>query len=530
MRHFHSYGPVDCTQHFCVPRAELVEKCVDTIVDDPVKGGHFFTIWAPRQAGKTWIMRQVVKKIEEKYLNRFLVKTLSMQAVVMDDDDPEHAFLKKVPLIFERGFGLQRLPVPEDWEHFERLFAKQQLFDRPVLLFIDEFDNLPAHIIDRLVSLFRDIYLRREEYLLHGLALIGVRAVLGVESRRGSPFNIQRSLHVPNLTLEEVKDMYHQYQEESGQKIQSEVIETVYSVTHGQAGLVSWFGELLTETYNPGPKQAIDMNTWKLVWLQARTVEVNNTLTNLIVKARAPEYREFLASLFSHAEIPFSFHTPLHNYLYLHGIIKPQTITEPTGELNNVCRFSSPFIQHCLYDALSEELLRDTSTVLALQALDELNDVFEGSSLNLGALLTRYKEYLGRLKAKGLNPWKEQPRRKEDLHLTEAVGHFHLYAWLKDAVGDRCVVSPEFPTGNGKVDIHMKCAEKRGIIEVKSFRSMSAFKRDKLQAAGYAKELQFDAVTIAVFLPLDDQSVLDTLSVTEEIDGIRVTVVAIGWV
>ncbi|MFP4429135.1 MAG: hypothetical protein ACLFPB_07420 [Desulfovermiculus sp.] len=33
-------------------------------------------------------------------------------------------------------------------------------------------------------------------YFLHGLALIGVRAVLGVGSERGSPFNVQHSLHV----------------------------------------------------------------------------------------------------------------------------------------------------------------------------------------------------------------------------------------------------------------------------------------------------------------------------------------------
>jgi hypothetical protein len=43
---------------------------------------------------------------------------------------------------------------------------------------------------------------------LHGLALIGVRAVLGVDSERGSPFNIQRSLHVLNFTLDEVTDLF----------------------------------------------------------------------------------------------------------------------------------------------------------------------------------------------------------------------------------------------------------------------------------------------------------------------------------
>jgi hypothetical protein len=40
-----------------------------------------------------------------------------------------------------------------------------------------------------------------------------------------------------------------------------------------------------------------------------------------------------------------------------------------------------------------------------------------GVFINLPALLTRYKDYLDRLRAKGINPWKKQPRRKKDLKL-----------------------------------------------------------------------------------------------------------------
>jgi len=53
------------------------------------------------------------------------------------------------------------------------------------------------------------------DYILHGLAFVGVRAVLGIESKTGSPFNVQRSLHISNLSFDEVKDMFDQYQEES---------------------------------------------------------------------------------------------------------------------------------------------------------------------------------------------------------------------------------------------------------------------------------------------------------------------------
>ena len=73
---------------------------------------------------------------------------------------------------------------------------------------IDEFDSLPDSVIDILVAIFRDMYINRSNYLLHGLALIGVRSVIGKNSDRVSPFNIQRSMHIPNFTKDEVKDSF----------------------------------------------------------------------------------------------------------------------------------------------------------------------------------------------------------------------------------------------------------------------------------------------------------------------------------
>jgi hypothetical protein len=166
--------------------------------------------------------------------------------------------------------------------------------------------------------------------------------------------------------------------------------------------------------------------------------------------------------------------------------------------------------------------------MLAVDPLDDLADVFGGESLNLSSLLDRYKAYLIRMKAKGLNPFKDQPPRT-DLHYTEAVGYFHLYAWMKQAVEDVCVISPEFPTGNGKVDLHLKCRDKFGIIEIKSFRSHDRTQTGILQAASYARSLNLTSVTIALFVPLDDVSVLASLSKEIQCNGVVVTVVAIGW-
>jgi hypothetical protein len=531
MRHFNSYGPVDAQDHFCVQRKALITQGVEQLIGQPKKGGHYFTIWAPRQTGKTWLMRQLELHINQQYPEEFSILQFSLGGLRGMSFTPTENSDFSEKLGEEIQDNLPGKPIVSSWKAFRHFFSKTDgLWDRPLILLIDEVDTLPLSLIDLMVAQFRELYLDRQNNWLHGLALVGVRAVLGIESKRGSPFNIQRSLKVPNLTSEEVTDLYDQYQDESGQQIEPAVVEKVYESTQGQPGLVSWFGELMTEKYNPGTHQVINMEIWEDLWEKARFVEPNNTVMNLIAKAKEPESQHFLIKLFANNNVPFSFHRSVCNYLYLHGIIKPFSLRQANGKRREICRFSSPFIQDCLYYALTDEIIGDERAILPLAPLDELSDVFTSSSLNIPALLTRYKDYLERLRAKGINPWKEQPRRKTDLQLIEAVGHFHLFSWLRDAVRDDCIVSPEFPAGNRQVDLHLQCGNQRGIIEVKSFVKYSQIKEAQDQAADYAKKLSLDSVTIALFIPVLDENVLEKLSSTEVINGVEVVVVAIGWV
>jgi hypothetical protein len=446
----------------------------------------------------------------------------------MEDDDPPDEFLRRVPDLMHLAFDAD-VDRPADWEWLKRLFrADGGLFDRPAILMIDEFDHLPQGVIDRLVSMFRDIYLDREHHCLHALALIGVRAVMGVESRRGSPFNIQRSIHVPNLTHAEVTEMFDQYRSESGQTVAVEVVDEVYRVTRGQPGLVGWFGELLTEKYNPGRDQALDMRVWREVYQWALHVEPNNTVLNLLAKARAG-LRDRVLQLYANPDLPFDFDAGWCNYLYMNGIIAPDRRVDRAGHPQMICRFSTPFIQERLYNALTSDVVGDRLPILPLDPLDDLAYVFTEQGLDVPKLLDRYKSYLVRLEAAGINPWKDQPRRKTDLQLQEAVGHFHLYAWLQGAIGWRCSIAPEFPTGNGKVDLHLAWEGHRGLIEIKSFVDQARLNEGLQQAAEYARESGLDAVTVAVFMPVKDEQVLAHISHETRLGDVTVTVVAIGW-
>jgi hypothetical protein len=403
------------------------------------------------------------------------------------------------------------------------LFARRGgAFDKPLILLIDEFDSLPPSVVERLVTAFRKIYLARESYVLHGLALVGVRAVLGVESKRGSPFNVQRSLHVPNLTRDEVREMFGQYQAESGQEVAAEVVDKLFEMTRGQPGLVSWFGELLTEKHNPDTSHTITMDRWQRVYAAARQIEPNNTIMNLHTKA--DQYRAEVTQLFTRSDVPFSFGLPWCNFLYMNGVIDYEETPGDDGEPLYVCRFSSPFVQHRLYTDMAATIDLD-ARVPVVDPHDDLTSVF--AALDLPALLGRYCDYLKRLDAKGIHPWHGQARRA-DLHIVEAAGHFHLYGWLVEAAKRHLTVSPEFPTGNGKVDLHVRSRERAGVIEVKSFTQRSDLPAQKAQVARYAKGRGLPGATLALFVPTDDEDLLRELSGVETVEGVAVTTVAIS--
>ena len=214
-RRFSSYGPVNTKTEYSVPRTEIVNKTILQLVgENPENGGHFFTVWAPRQTGKTWVMWQTLYRFQSEGIYTVVCMSVGIMRDILEED-------RHFP-VFKRLFETElKRTIPElnCWDDLKTILTKP-FFEKPLVWIIDEFDALPSHIITNLVNIFREIYLDRNKapqeriYSLQGLALIGVRSVLGIDNKSGSPFNIQKSIHIPNLTFEEVKLMYDDYQRE----------------------------------------------------------------------------------------------------------------------------------------------------------------------------------------------------------------------------------------------------------------------------------------------------------------------------
>lgn len=361
-----------------------------------------------------------------------------------------HRIIRAIGNDIKRALGLPDVPINNP-EQLHTLFEKG-ILKKPVILLIDEFDALPEAAITSIVSVLRYIYISRQsapdkptaekDYLLHGVALIGVRAVLGVENVSGSPFNVQRSLHIPNLTFEEVEGMFKWYEQERGQAVAPAVIERLFYETQGQPGLIGWFGELLTETYNQEPEQPLTLAGFEKVYGAAIKLLPNNNILNIISKARQEPYKQFVLEMFRTEEkVRFEYDNPDINYLYLNGVIDQEKVS--TDEF--YIKFACPFVQKRLFNYFSTELFRQMGRLY--DPFADLSDTITETDLNIKALLGRYEQYLQTNRAWLL----KDALRRADLRVYEAVFHFNLYMYLSEFLRGRGgQVFPEFPTGNGQ--------------------------------------------------------------------------------
>lgn len=291
---------------------------------------------------------QRIRKSREYEVGIFTIESVKEEKNIKEILD---VFVQKM----ETAFG-KKFPSIDKIRDLKNLFTKEY-FEKPVILIINEFDALEEHIINQFAGIFRDIFIERaneadrkskeKTFLLHGLALIGVRSVLGIENAKGSPFNVQQSLHVTNLSCEEVRGMFQWYTKDTGQVVDEEVIEALYSETRGQPGLTCWFGELLTGKFNHEKDKPISIGNFEEAYAAATHVLPNNNILNLISKAKKEPYCDTVLELFKTGDKTiFSFDDQEINYLYMNGVVDE----EREGRTDYFVRFSSPFVQKRLFN------------------------------------------------------------------------------------------------------------------------------------------------------------------------------------
>ena len=148
MRKFSSYGPVNRQLHYFAPREHLITQVHGQLVGEEEGRGHYITVWAPRQTGKSWIMLQTLAKLRQT--DSFDVGIISFQSArtKKTDEGVLRFFVKRLRMYFSKEF-----PDIDSWEDIADLFTTTW-FKKPVILVLDEFDALREDFINTQRSTF----------------------------------------------------------------------------------------------------------------------------------------------------------------------------------------------------------------------------------------------------------------------------------------------------------------------------------------------------------------------------------------
>jgi hypothetical protein len=220
---------------------------------------------------------------------------------------------------------------------------------------------------------------------------------------------VQRSLHVPNLTFEEVEGMFKWYEKENSKNVDDNVIRTLYEEIRGQPGLTCCFGELLIEIYNHDPNKPITLINFKEAYEAATHIFPNNNILNIISKVKKSPYDGKVLELFkTRDKTEFKFDDEIINYLYINGMIDEEKV----GLDEYYVKFSCPFVQKRLFNYFSSKIFSDPG--LLIHPLNEMADAINEESLHIPNIIKRYKAYL---KKNRDMLFKKVPRRKTDMKI-----------------------------------------------------------------------------------------------------------------
>ncbi|KAG0338112.1 hypothetical protein BG004_007354 [Podila humilis] len=147
-------------------------------------------------------------------------------------------------------------------------------WDRPVVLFFDEFDKLlsdrAVEARSSMLSTIRGLKnsqlpLGDQPHVIHSIVSIGTYAILKLNQPDAglSPFNTADDFQNTSLSFDQVRMLYRQFAADRGVTIADEVMDSIFSQSRGHAGLVNVCGVAMDASLGRLPDgSAVDMAHW----------------------------------------------------------------------------------------------------------------------------------------------------------------------------------------------------------------------------------------------------------------------------
>ena len=492
-RYFNTSGPNIPAEHYTLSRRDLIEKG-----EKLVNNSRYFTIWAPRQTGKSTYFRLLATELSKQ----------GYEVVHMNFENyrntSQKSFIKALTEDLHTGFGIDFAGVDEISDVFRRL---QFVEGRRFVLIIDEVEGINEDYLSDFLHSIRNAYHSRNTHALKSVILVGVVNITGVIQDNASPFNTNDNLEIPYFTDNEVFELLGQHETETGQLFSQSAQEKIAAITAGQPGLVNGFGERLTGQYEN--LQVIDYEQYLAVedWYLYRALDKN--VANIINKAKHQQaFMEKL--LFTENNIRFDIDKAEHRYLHVNGIIKENK----EGNITFWVPLYKKRIQKYFYPTMNGEAEEIQGNIV-------INAYFtETGMLNMDKIIRGYQEYAAR---RGFRYFIEKDADGKPKGLLEAALMYsfetYIQSFLQVLKGKSYL---EAHVALGRSDLIINVRGQEVVIEGKIYYNITQFTDGKAQLAYYTKGL---SLAKGVYLVFVNHKVNhpDVVEQTELIEGVEIT-------
>ena len=489
MRVFNTSGPNIFKEHYTLPRLNLVEQGKDL-----VHKNRYFTIWAPRQTGKSTYFHLLADTLREEgykvcYVNFENYKTATMKA-----------FLNEFHINLEKGWAIDF--TGKDLQ--ETFSSISNIKDTQYILIIDEVEGINPTILGEFLHSIRNVYHSRSEHGLKSVILVGVSNIVGVIKDNASPFNIADNLNIPYFTNEETLELLNQHERETGQLFDPSVKAKISAITANQPGLVNGFAAQLVERCVGKP--VIEYTDYLAIEDNYLKFALDKNVSNIINKGE--KHRVFIETLlFTETKIPFQIYRDVIKDLYVNGVI--------TYDEQGFVTFLVPLYRKCLYSAFYPYINGESGRIGSTINID---DYFAADgSLNIDMVIDSYKKYALRRK---FRYFREKNKKGRYTTLKEAtlVYSFETYltAFLSMVDGKTYI---EAQTGIGRTDLIINVGHQEFVVEAKVYSDIVKFRKGKKQLAQYVQSLSLDSGIYLVFVEseINNEQVKEENEIIEDI-------------
>jgi len=329
------------------------QEDLKTMVDH----GRYFSIFAPRQSGKTTFFRTFAKELETN--PEYIFIHVTFEYCKNNDTATFYTYIQEK--IYNqlpdrlKNVHCHNLKAVQDFldthcltkcNDFYTLFRELNKIITPkkIVIFIDELDGIPSYEIETFLGTLRALYQdykAQKEKALYYVGLVGIRNITQLTVCGVSPFNVADHVEVPPFSLKNVLGLYKQYTQETHQAFTKEAVQKIFEQTQGQPWLVNRLGSILTSQIKPkttDPIKVDDVNKAIQHLLQEKNAHLDN------LKEKALLYKETFNKI-NTQQMSYLPDDEAQSWLYQYGLIKQQNGFAVISNTIYSKRFSNDFDQ-----------------------------------------------------------------------------------------------------------------------------------------------------------------------------------------